>query len=170
MHSLFCQRALSDLSALVLGTHSFHSLPCLLLPTCCVLVISPHSESYWGSYFNFWKRRLCALWSLGAGRCRVALQATCPWPYLVPLQGRRKRHKSIYIHLLLFGVYAGVIKSCWDSFCFKYRNGCICVGATAGCRCQMCMARVRFGAWVLVGCQMCMTLPNVHAVRLGAWM
>ena len=40
---------------------------------------SPESESYWGSYFKYRKRRLCApLWGLGClCRCRVPLQDAC---------------------------------------------------------------------------------------------
>ena len=57
--------------------------------------ISPHCENHWDSYFNYKKNCLFALWSLGVGAtawCSLGLACGC-----------RKKH------LLLSGVYAGVI-------------------------------------------------------------
>ena len=61
------------------------------------LIFPADSESYWGSYFKYRKRCLCALLSLGAGvdggRCRVPLLCAA--------------HKSLVV--TVSAVYAAVI-------------------------------------------------------------
>ena len=89
-------------------------------------VNSPDSKSYWGSYFKFRKRCLCALWSLCADAgCRCQMSTTRG---LVPLQGAAAR---------CLGLCA-------------WRLG---ARAAAGCRRKVPLpdayGRVRFGAWML---------------------